>query len=820
MLRNKTFSFMKTKHIQDFLALFIITLFSLISLTWGNTNTLIGSGDNFKSIDLYKYLNTLNTSWNGLTNTGAPEYSLEYHLPFSLIYFPLGTLGIHPVFIQKLWLVLSLLLPAFFMYKFITKFLGNKIPLPIRIITSLFYIFNPLMIKHPYGISLAKFPVYLALPLLCYLLISIFEATLWRDKLKFAIALSLGTLLMAASFGNVANIASAIIILGSLFVFEVFSQKNKLRHIALIIKVGILSLFLNFWWIYSSFYSQFMNRNRFYERVTAFKTNSIISDSLRLLGSWSLRAGHRGIAYFPFGQSYYMPIGILMTYLVTLLAFSSIVFLIIYRNRLNRVLRHKVLLFLFLSLLGIFLVKGSGPPFGKWYTLAYEFLPWFRMFREPYTKFSLITMFSFCIALTFSAYAFYTLIRKHVKFAAIFISVVFLSLFIGVAYPMFNGNIVVTHTNGVIKQSTVMVPSYWEEISRFTNTFQLQGRTLMVPNSGYYGASYIWKSGYSGRPFTLYYNGNTVTLKKIPPLNPGDVLIKHLYESLESYLQDGSLLDFYRFINLARILNIGNVLQQNDFDWRNISFENPINWSPNNMEIFFENNNEFFYQLASFGKFTETYLKSIPYIHGGENIHRIEGDPTEDVYLAELFGKNALELYSLRDDLKLPKIYIPNLIETFENEETFFNTLANTKYFNTKPLFVSDPQLSTIVPDQNIDITYEKKSYTRYRVYFSTPLKELLPVVFSETFDKEWYLAESCGILSCKKYANSKHFLANQYANGWLIKPGDEKFGLGSFYIVHKSEFRLKTGLIISGAFLLFSLCTIIGIGRKRKKTL
>ena len=62
----------------------------------------------------------------------------------------------------------------------------------------------------------------------------------------------------------------------------------------------------------------------------------------------------------------------------------------------------------------------------------------------------------------------------------------------------------------------------------------------------------------------------------------------------------------------------------------------------------------------SFGVLTPQYLASIPHIAGGENVVRTSEDPTGADYMKHLVNRNALELYALKDEHRLPKIYVPD----------------------------------------------------------------------------------------------------------------------------------------------------------------
>lgn len=799
-------------HKRGLIVLLVIFIFSLVSVTWFRGNNLIGGGDNDLSIDTYRYLKTLDSSWRAEFNTGKFEFGLQHYFPSSIIYFPLTTLGLGPVTIEKIWLFLSFFLPALFMYLFLDKFLGKEIPYLIKLSTSLFYVFNQTNILIPMGISYTKYPVFLALPALAYLIVLVFEAQRLNFKILYSILFVLTLGMLSGSFGNMAEASALIIVLGALTIFEIFTHGNKLKHTILVLGILLFGFLINFWWFYSSLISQYFAREFYLENVSlaSFIDSTKIFDSMRLMGFWALNIGFRNIPRYKFGSFYYETLGVLLTYLITTLFFSSIIFLnlkkVIYRYH------AKVLLFLFLGFVGIFLAKGVHQPFGQWYAYLFEKYSIFGAFREPYSKFSLISLFSFTVVMTFSLYAIFQLLQKHVKAKLdLYISAGFMLLLIIISYPIFNGQTVPNQTYGPMKQLVVKVPQYWIDLSGYSEENNLDGRILTAPLNSYYRKSYIWPSGFVGRPYDLFLKGTKVA-EEIVISEFGDRIVMELYRSIlnynvESYQgsKQGEIENINRFVNLARILNVGYVLQMNDFDW--LAYGDKYNaMTPKVMEGFYSGSKDYLEVRKTFGILTSTYLASIPHIAGGKNVIRFAEDPTGADYMQQIVNKNALELYALKDEHELPKIYIPDHIEKITDLEDLTDILKHDRYLTLRPLFFVEDEHFMADYSSEGKVEFEKINDAKYLLRLTPPENNFFYLVFSESFSGGWKLAKGCGWLRCKEIIDMPHFRGNYFANAWLLNQTTEDLESEPLYIIQESEFRLKWGILISSTVLILCL--------------
>lgn len=102
-------------------------------------------------------------------------------------------------------------------------------------------------------------------------------------------------------------------------------------------------------------------------------------------------------------------------FIIPLLVFSNLLFKV----------KNKIVFYLvFLSLLAIFLVKGSNGPFGDFYLWLFKNLPGFYMFRDP-SKFYILLSLSYGLLLGFSVDAINKKLRNLIWIKVAFLSVLF-----------------------------------------------------------------------------------------------------------------------------------------------------------------------------------------------------------------------------------------------------------------------------------------------------------------------------------------------------------------------------------------------------------
>lgn len=137
--------------------------------------------------------------------------------------------------------------------------------------------------------------------------------------------------------------------------------------------------------------------------------------------------------------------------------------------------------------------------------------------------------------------------------------------------------------------------------------------------------------------------------------------------------------------------------------------------------------------------------------------------------------------------------------------DVIIKNIATNRLFEPQPVLIKEnPRVQLVSPK----ISYSKKNPTEYRVHI-TGAENPFVLVFSELYNNGWEAILEDGTRA------SDHFLANAYANGWLIdKKGD--FNLTIKFAPQK---LLETGRLIS-VFSILAALIYIGSILKRKKNI
>jgi hypothetical protein len=858
----------KLLHSEIFKAGAFLFFCSLISLTWFRGNHALGTGDHSFALDLHSRLKTINSSWQSDVNTGRAETEFMYHTLYSLAYFPLTWFGLGAVFVQKVFFVVGTFLPGFFMYLFLRKFFGEKVNSLMPLASAFFYMFNPHTMLMPLTFNLTKYAVYLTLPLYAHFIFSIFNARPFEKKVFVGLLFILVSPLCSSAVINIAEAAPLFVVLGALFIFEFFSHENKVRNLSVFLGILVCSFLLNFWWLSTSFYTLFASRNDILSSLGGFKApDSHVFDALRLFGFWALVGYNRKIPYFSFGEFYYSKRGVLLTFLIPITVFLPLFYLNLKFSvtSLSKKLKWKVLFFTFLAFVGIFLVKGSQAPGGKIYTGLYEAVPLFKIFREPFAKFSLISLFAFtgciCAALHIvhllltpvfvslvakislrsakpikkklskkarkklrntvsmppeSMFVFgFPLVPHTISSVLIFVTAVLLMA--RISYPLFTGESVDARVYGPMKGYVTQVPHYWKEMASYVNQQDISGRILVLPKPSYYRKSYIWPSGHVGSPSVLFLEPTT-TWAPENPATYGDQYVAELYAAIERYLINPTDVAMNTVVNLSRLLHVDHVLQTNDFD--TVSFgEQYAMWRPSKVANLYANAANYLEKEQSYGFLDNAYLQTLPFIAGGPNVYRFSGDPSPEEYVSSLVGREALVFYKLAEANILPRIYSP---KTFLAADSLAEIVAHVKdedMLETSLAVVSFAEFPQFTANNVVsgNTVYERVSETRYRVQLSVKddsvgnQRVVAPVIFGESYDTDWRVAKKCNLF-CTNFVDAPHFRVNHFANGWLVSSRDFT---DSFYIVHKSETRLRLGLFVSAITFVGVSCAVFCMHRK-----
>lgn len=183
----------------------------------------------------------------------------------------------------------------------------------------------------------------------------------------------------------------------------------------------------------------------------------------------------------------------------------------------RHILNVKNMLFFFVVLLfGAFLAKGNNSPFGQLYLFAFDHMPGFIMFRDP-TKWYVLVVLSYAfltplVLLFFSYLKPKVTIQKKAISTKIFLTIIFLLVWIIVHHDVFLGNVLGTL---VPKQ----IPTEYRELKDLQTKNNSFSRTLWIPSMTNYSLFSSLHPSVDANFFLEEYDilkiGKKITLNKV-----------------------------------------------------------------------------------------------------------------------------------------------------------------------------------------------------------------------------------------------------------------------------------------------------------------
>jgi len=618
--------------------LWLIFGLGLTPILWFKKGLFIAGGDDFELLNPGVFADFFRYVWNiKLTNVGGVILAIPRLFPMVYFWKIFEFLGLSPVVIEKFWIVLLFLLPGLSMYYFVSQISKSSWS---RLIAASFYMFNLFVTVIGPGQTNIKL-VLTALPLMLVFFIKGLNSGR-KGLFKYSSLVGLTSLICAGSNVNPPAVAVIPITLTAYLVYHLLVSRGKdLVHGALFALSALISyVLLNFWWV-ANFLFNIIPEAVSVKKAAAFTALSTggFTDFFRLLGSWGWRSSHYNLPYYPYAHFYDEPLLLFLSFLIPFL-----VFLAVYLKPSDK----NVIFFSLLALLGLFLSKGSAPPLGFIYQWLWEKIPGFWAFREPFSKFTPVVLFSYSFLLGATVEAVSERVEARLRtrksLVRIWLTNLFPSTVLGVilvvAYPLLTGEVIWKYWNGSMRSFYAQVPGYWSEAQDWFNRSDKTGRVLLTPKGGY-GAAYNWEYGFSSAvPPAAILLINPILWPSIPVF-PADRIVEDVYK-LQNFKKGPE------FVRLLSLLGVRYVLQENDLDWRYASATLP----PSESNRFF--NSLGFPILSTFGTFDVESLSKIPNAETKKGLH-------ESLY-KELTGQPALILYEVSPESSLPHFYVPQKI--------------------------------------------------------------------------------------------------------------------------------------------------------------
>lgn len=737
-----------------------------------NGSSLLAGGDN------YPYLQ--------LGRQGMYPYVWDIYYPLGTRSFTVPNLFSFQFYTQLLGFMPALILQRLLIFFLISfKFVGfiklANIFLSKKPVSFLVYLLPCFLLGFNAFASLNQF-TYFQLMYGAYLPWSLYYFIKIYDQEKFGFRNIAKYILIATFFSPInANPAlSSTIFIPQVLYVAINITKISLHKIANLVLYSILIILSSLWWLvpmlsyFRSLPSDIFSPEKFFlaTQVGSFFQN------FRFIGQWGWYAGHFLRPYYPYSTYYDQPLVVVLTYLVVFASFFEAV-----RRSVKEEIKSKKNYLFGLALVSLFLIGGARPPFGVVYKFIFDNFPLFKIFREPFTKFSEIYVISVSLLLLLFLSR-VALSSSRVKKTVIF-SLIALGVIVSIK-PAYFAEGVVSYWNGSVRSYRVNIPDYWKELEEFAKN-NLSGARILTTPRVTYGGAWNWPQGFTSADdiaASFLYRDNNVLRMSLSSSPVANTFLDNIYTGLlKGTLPYGYL----------AVLGVDYVLQENDFDWR---YTSGASSSPKKTMASLE---RVLNRRQVFGSFTDEYLSKIP--NGDPNLY-----VRESLY-SELRGEASLVLYSVPEDLKVGRIYSPSKIFYTKAHPFEYGDIISSDNFSAKDVFTTDGTVLTTLPllvaDQRMgsvsatvfspgtpkEIKFTRINPTKYFISVNSAPSQFI-VQFIESFDRQWKIYPTntdtakfrygSGFLNEKTFESlrlkeldeGQHFKSNGFANGWLVDAG------------------------------------------------
>jgi len=727
--------------IKKIYPILIAFLISLIPVFWAPGGMLIAGGDDSPNLNPVSFLKI--SAWD--EGAFASNYSTGFAriFPYGVFFWSFQKLGFELYVIQKIWLF-SLWFLAGLSIIYLLKYVFPKNYKPISVFALLLYLLNPFNIFIPLTISIRY--VHAFLPLVLGVFMRILGSTSFRDRFYYTVLFGVVSFFSATAFSNVAN--GFVIILACLLYFiyfSIFQSKNKFSANLLFLFLALFLFFItNLHWIWVYF-----NPSPVKDFVASFNWGffgtSSLFDSFRTLGGWAFAKDEMTV----FEHSYYESLGVLLaTFLPIFLAFFSL--LLVKKNK-------NLFFYILLAGIGLFLIKGTLPPWGELYKWSYENILYFKVFREPWTKFMPLYEVAVSVLFGYSCAHFTTVFMEKrkilgISFAAFFIILVFVG-----GYPSLFGVNLWRYNFSGQRSALVKIPNYWKEMVSFLDKEDRESVVYITPRN-FSARDYMWESGSSGlTPIEYLFLENPLRYS-----NFAMVTQDLNYTGFFILNGDLSTLGSPAFINFLNMLGVKYIIQENDISWGPGSEGN----YPPKVMAYFLATNTYLEELKQFGnisvyKVKEAFYK--PIIYPSTHIIRTTGPS----YAISSWNHAETEPFSLlsgnnvSSDIEYPSF---SLSKQLVLQEHSLNAAGDTKrdfefYIDTEGFYsiYVNLDLSDSRDVSEISILYGVDNFEPQKVLINVSedeaISKYLRYLKSPDFFKNMYLGEHF-------FSSGKHILS------------------------------------------------------------
>lgn len=782
----------------DALYVLIILLISLLSITWFRGDNLINQGDFGLPLDRLSYFKHTIYTWDDSISTGysAPRQLIAL-LPYSIFAAISEIIRISLVNYEKIIFLFLFGLSGISMY-----FLCSILSLPRfgRLFASIFYMMNPFSLQIIWHIGYGLVQInYAIIPLL----LGLFIRGIKNDfNLNYIIIFGLVWTFFSSAYINPVYAVVHWFILFSYAFYSIIVDK-KFTHV-----LKFTSALLLIWILLNSFIlipniqdilgsisqASHSSSSGFISDVETLRLNSVnIIDGYRLSGVWALNGEYYGEPYYYWGESYFKPSFILISFLIPILAIYPL---------LKRKLPSDLIFMSILALTGVFLITGVNSPFSavaeKFYS---NFSIFAAAFRNIFGKFGVIPTLAFSPLIGYSVYMISEKIKKYSLNLSIITSflIVFLLLFV-LAYPFWNGD-VINSGGEYVSSERIKIPHYYDDSKLWLNQEDSYYRVMSFPMSKNYNIAYSWDEGtirnsYSGSDFMRWYSNKPIINANINPV------INLIGESLGNK----------NFIGLPTktmaLLNVKYILLHGDTNWKAISGHS---WFFTNNQVDLEKRLEDFEQINVFGKlyFYRLTEELLPHVYTTSNqLSVMDIGELSNVIESESFvlGQQNILVLSQNINKTMPTINSVN------RPHISFQRVNPTKY-KIKIENGHDP----------FYLTFSESFHIGWKAYIDDYIRDCKSIATYDSLnviecqpESDFFEIKDLTRIFGESIPEENHLVVNGYANGWYIN--SEELGVGDNFTItlyFKPQSYFYIGLIISGMTFLWCVGYLVWNLRK-----
>lgn len=471
--------------------------------------------------------------------------NIGYLFPMGPFYWVLDRAGLPDWVAQRLWLGSIMLFAGLGM---LYLFRALKLRGPGATVGALAFMLSPYLLDYAARISVILLP-WAGLPWLLAFVILGLRRGGWRYPALFAL-----TVQVIGSVNATALVFAGIVpVLWIPYAVWVLHEVNLRRAVAVVLKIGVLSLLTSLWWM-SGLWAQGsygLDILKYTETLSAVSRTSLPNEILRGLGYWFFYGRDKLGPWIEASADYtQQPFSILVSYGVSVLAMLSAAF-VRWRHRAY---------FIIVTFVGVIIAVGAHPynsptPFGAVFKdLATTSTAAFAL-RSTGRATPLVVLGLACL-LAAGVNAFAAWLTAHRRSGVALLMSVAVGALVIINLPaLWNGTFY-----GKNLQRPESIPQYWKDAAAYLDEQPHDTRVLDLPGSDF--ASYRW--GNTVDPITPGIMDRPYVARELIPY--GSPASANLLNAFDLRIQDRQLPPA-AISPMARMMSAGDIVLRNDLQF-------------------------------------------------------------------------------------------------------------------------------------------------------------------------------------------------------------------------------------------------------------